>query len=270
MYLFKRYYFFFLIFFIFFFSTILQFKNCFSNILPYDMVYVPGDAYTLLFKENEDVTTHEVNYFFVDKYPVTNKNYLDFLYFNRKWAPIEIISFFSNKDYLLILLLNENFFLISNDPVVCVSWYSSIAFCKYFLKRLPLIDEWEYMSAATDNLPEGINNPTYIQKILSWYTNSIGKGEYSIKTMFSNYWNIFGLHSTIWEWVYDFNSIFAVGSSVEGNDSQQLLYCGAASENSVNPIDYIGFMRFAFRNSLDSTFAIINLGFRCVRITSVF
>lgn len=273
--LFKSYNFFFLnfIFYVSLYSLFVNIKTNYtfkylnsSMCFPYNMVYVPGDIYTLLFKENNNVTTHEVNYFFVDKYPVTNENYFNFIYLNKKWMPNEIISFFSNKDYLIMWLLNENFYLVLKDPIVNVSWYSSFAFCKYYKKRLPTLDEWEYIASATDLTPDSINNPFYTQKILNWYTNLIGKSEYTIKNMFSNYWNIFGLHSIIWEWVYDFNSIIITGATIEGTENEQLLFCGGATDNSINPIDYVGFMRFAFRNSLDSSFSITSLGFRCVKI----
>ena len=258
---------FFIFIYFFFISTLVL--NTFNKsvdkfFLPTDMVYIPGDAYLLLFKEKGNIIRHEVSYFFVDKYPITNEKYLNFLRLNKKWEPRLIISFFSNKDYLTNWFLNENFFLIYENPVVGIPWYSALAYCKMFNKRLPTIDEWEYMSSVADKSYVGISSPQYIQKILNWYINSIGKNRYSIKTMFGNYWNIFGLHGIIWEWVYDFNSIIGLKSE-NTNNIEQLLFCGAATENSINPIDYVGFMRFAFRNSLDSIFSISSLGFRCVR-----
>lgn len=236
-----------------------------SEKIPYNMVYIPGDSYNILFKEVNDISKHEVSSFLIDKYPVTNKEFKEFIFNNDKWEPLNVISFFSNREYLNNWLLNDNFYLILKDPVVNVSWYACVAYCTSLDKRLPILDEWEYVSNATQNFPYGINDFEYIQKVLNWYINAIAKSEYIVKNMFYNYWNVFGLHGVIWEWVYDFNSIIIVGSEVEGGEQEQSLFCGAGAENSVNPVDYVGFMRYAFRNSLDSVFSLSSLGFRCVK-----
>lgn len=257
------------IFFIFFFSVMtLNFVYAYnfnSKYVSSEMVYIPGDSYSLLFKENNDVVKHAVSSFLLDKKPITNMDFKNFVFLFRKWNPLDIISFFSNKEYLVAWLLNENKILIEDDPVVNVSWYACSAYCKGNGKRLPTIDEWEYVSSATLENSHNKNDFFYVQKVLSWYINTIGKSEYTTKNMFYNYWNVFGLYGIIWEWVYDFNSVIIIGADSEGGDQEQLLFCGAAAENSVNPIDYVGFMRFAFRNSLDSNFSLSSLGFRCAK-----
>lgn len=255
----------FFLFYIFFISSWGSVKFLTITSVPYDMVYVSGDSYTLLFKESNDVTKHEVMSFLIDKYPTTNRNYFNFIVFNFEWDPISILPFYGNSEYVLTWLLNENFFLIANDPVVNVSWYAGLFYCRFYDKRLPTIDEWEYVAMSTEVSSIGVYDFAYIQKILNWYTHRVGRSDYSVKNMFNNYWNVFGLHGIIWEWVYDFNSVIIIGTDSEGSDSEQLLFCGAASENSINPIDYVGFMRFSFRNSLDSVFSLSSLGFRCVK-----
>lgn len=246
----------------------IKFFSCkfFFISVPFDMVYIPGDFYGLFFKENNNVSTREVRSFLLDKYPITNEDFYKFILLDDKWSPLKINSFFSNKDYLLHWLLNENFSLIAKNPLVNVSWYTANEYCKVFGKRLPTLDEWEYVSSISEFFPgKHIDNFFYMQKILNWYINSFIFNTYDIRYLFGNYWNIFGLHGVIWEWVYDFNSIILIGSDFGGKEQDQVLFCGAAASNSVNPIDYVGFLRFIFRSNLESTYSLTSLGFRCAK-----
>ncbi len=69
----------------------------------------------------------------------------------------------------------------------------------------------------------------------------------------------------LWEWVHDFNSVILINTDAEGGGLEELLYCGATSANAIDPADYIAFLRFAFRNTLDANYTMIKLGFRCAK-----
>ena len=77
--------------------------------------------------------------------------------------------------------------------------------------------------------------------------------------------SIFGMHGIIWELVLDFNSVILLNSDSEGGGLEEVLYCGATATNAINPADYVAFMRFAFRNTLEANYTMPYLGFRCAK-----
>ncbi|QQG46964.1 MAG: formylglycine-generating enzyme family protein [Candidatus Azosocius agrarius] len=223
-----------------------------------NFVYISGGSYIPLFKEGDYTIVHNVNEFFIDTFFVTNIEYRKFIKNNIKWHNNKIKSVFSDANYLIHW---SNFIFIQNSPVVNVSWYACDSYCKSYNKRLPVIDEWEYI------LQNYIDND-YIHQILNWYTKPIKDILCSRESVSNNYnynYNVYGMSGIIWEWVEDFNSIIIIGSDSEGGDSEQLLFCGTAAVNSSNPSDYVAFMRFAFRSSLQAKYNISSLGFRCVK-----
>ena len=230
------------------------------------MVLIPSGGYTPLFKYGDDLSTDNiiVNKFYIDRYPVTNIQFKDFILKNPQWS-IENISFiFANKGYLNHWI-NSDFNIIANMPVVNISWFAANAYCLSIGSRLPLIDEWEYVGNASKFNSIGKNDPTYLQDILDWYVNSGEKGLIDIKYMEDNYWGVFGMHGVIWEMVQDFNSVILLNTDAEGGGLEEVLYCGATAVNAIDPSDYISFMRFAFRNSLEADYTMSCLGFRCVK-----
>ena len=249
----KKFIFFVLFFFIFFsfaFSINLFIQR--NNI-----IYIKEGFYIPLFKENEINNIYVKNYF-IDIYSVTNIEYRKFIKNNIFWNKNKIKNIFSDFNYLNHW--NKNFKYIQNSPIVNVSWYSCNEYCKLYNKRLPTIDEWEYIVYRSFN-----ENNNYIQEILNWYTKPVKPILTSRESINNNCCNVYGMNGIIWEWVKDFNSIVIIGSDSEGGDLEQLLFCGTASVNSVNPSDYVSFMRFSFRSSLQAKYNISSLGFRCVK-----
>jgi formylglycine-generating enzyme required for sulfatase activity len=71
------------------------------------------------------------------------------------------------------------------------------------------------------------------------------------------------MHGLVWEWTSDFNSVLISGESRQDVDVERNLFCGSASINATNLMDYAAFMRFAFRGSVKANYSIRTLGFRC-------
>ena len=100
--------------------------------------------------------------------------------------------------------------------------------------------------------------------ILGWYeknntyTNSVGK-------TFKNYYGIYDMHGLVWEWTFDFNSIFLSGESRKDKDTDKELFCGSGSVNATDLMNYAAFMRYAFRGSVKANYTTKNLGFRCAK-----
>jgi formylglycine-generating enzyme required for sulfatase activity len=81
----------------------------------------------------------------------------------------------------------------------------------------------------------------------------------------ANYWGVRDLHGLVWEWVLDYNSTLVSSDSRGGNGADRLPFCGVGGLALGAKEDYAGFMRFAFRSSLEARYTAATLGFRCAR-----
>ena len=61
------------------------------------------------------------------------------------------------------------------------------------------------------------------------------------------------MHGLVWEWTFDFNSIFLSGESRKDKDTDKDLFCGSGSVNATDLMNYAAFMRYAFRASIKQT-----------------
>jgi formylglycine-generating enzyme required for sulfatase activity len=232
----------------FFLIFAIFFSNC---IFAKNMMFIPNGTYVPLFKDNATTGIRHINEFLIDKYPVTNIEFFTFLLNNPQWDISNVKDIFSDTEYLFNLVEIDNFNSFIDYPVVNVSWFAADAFCNFYSNRLPTLDEWEYVAKSSD----------FNSNLLLNY-----KFEYvNIYNMPCNYLNVCGLHGFIWEWVLDFNSVILINSDSEGGNLEEVLYCGATSLTAIDPTDYISFIRFAFRNTLEANYTMNKLGFRCVR-----
>jgi len=53
------------------------------------------------------------------------------------------------------------------------------------------------------------------------------------------------------------------GESRADQSIERTLYCGAGAAGATDFENYAAFMRYAFRSSLQASYCIANLGFRC-------
>ena len=228
------------------------------------MANIKGSRYIPLY--GRDSTVVEVQDFQLDKYPVTNQQFLEFLKKNPKWQKSKVLKLYADDNYLrqfkndTTLNDNEN----QKSPVTYVSWFAAKAYCECQGKRLPTIDEWEYAAMADEEIPDARRKPSYNQKILSWYEtprtdkNTIGNSP-------ENYWGVYDLHGLVWEWTLDFNSVLISGESRKDFDKDSNLFCGSAAIGATDLMNYAAFMRYAFRGSIKARFSIKTLGFRCAK-----
>jgi len=253
-----------LCFFVVIFSFILN--GVFAAEKSSNMVFIPKGSYIPLFKFDEDVSDDRifVDSFFIDKYPITNYEFKTFILNNLKWSVDNVSEIFVDRGYLSHWH-DFDFETIKNYPVVNVSWFAANAYCSDIGARLPYIDEWEYVASSSQDNPIGKDDPGYLQDVLDWYLNSQAKSLIDVEFMQKNYWGVFGMHGVIWELVKDFNSVILLNTDSEGGGLEEVLYCGATATNAIDPADYVAFMRFAFRNSLEANYTMSHLGFRCVK-----
>lgn len=229
------------------------------------MVAIPGGYYTPFLQSSDKIERVRVQPFYLDIHAVTNREFLDFVKANPKWAKSKASSLFIDVRYMNDW---ENDFDIGNDkilnsPVTNVSWFAAQAYAKWVGKRLPTMYEWEYAASSLPvDLPKNVAATTYI---LNWYGKPTPKFLPNVKSTFKNEFGVYDMLGLVWEWVYDFNSIMTGGDSRSYGDVNKGLFCAAGGQNAINKEDYASFMRFAFRENLKAAYSVRNLGFRCAK-----
>jgi formylglycine-generating enzyme required for sulfatase activity len=205
----------------------------------------------------------KVQPFYLDVHAVTNGEFLQFVKANPQWKRSRIPGVFADSNYLKQwagdLRIGDD--RIINSPVTNISWFAANAYCKWKGKRLPTMDEWEFAAgAAPVNAKPG---DKLSRIILEWYDHPNPAVLPPVRSTYRNRLGIYDMHGLIWEWVDDFNSVMPAG----GNQGRggNAFYCGAASAGTANKEDYAAFMRYAFRQSLQATYTIGSLGFRCAQ-----
>ncbi len=229
-----------------------------------NMVLIPNGYYTPLFKDQDSPVTIEVNSFYMDQYPITNKQFDAFINKNPKWNKKNIKLIFSDRNYLKHFLENS-MQDIAEQPVTNVSWFAARAYCRSVNKRLPTTNEWEYVAKASHDLADGSQQPEYKQQILEWYSRPATDTLPNVYDTPVNYWKVHGLHGVVWELVSDFNTALVTGESRGDTHLDKQLFCGAGAASSVDPGDYAAFMRYAMRSSYSAHYTIESLGFRCAK-----
>ncbi len=229
-----------------------------------DMVLIKGSRYLPLY--GRDSTVVEVKDFEMDIYPVTNSQYVTFVKQYPKWQKSNALGLFTDTSYLAnwktdtLLQDTQN----PNSPITYVSWFAAKAYCECQGKRLPTVDEWEYVAMADETTKDARIKPEYNKQILSWYETP-RSNENTIGLTPKNIWGVYDLHGLVWEWTLDFNSVLITGESRKDVDKDNALFCGSAAVNATDLMNYAAFMRYAIRGSLKAKYAMKNLGFRCVK-----
>lgn len=224
-----------------------------------DMVQVPAGSFKMPAILNQKEI--KVEAFWIDKHPVTNSQFLAFVRKHPQWKKSQVKRLFSDGSYLQYWPSDESFGERSwaESPVVRVSWYAAREYCSSLGKRLPNIDEWEYVALMPFKNKEDIK-----AVILDWYGSGAQWPLPAVQAKEPNKIGVYDMHGLIWEWVEDFNSSLVTGESRADGALDKNLFCGAGAVGA-DPSDYAAFMRLAFRSSLQARYTVQNLGFRCVK-----
>jgi len=229
------------------------------------MVQIPAGNYLPFFGQDSLQEVH-VSSFLMDQTLVTNQEYLHFLHANPQWTKSQIKSLYADKNYLKNwksdFEIPEG--VSPNAPVTNVSWYAAKAYAQSLGKRLPTVDEWEFVGVANQKLPNAANDPEFTNQILASY--QIGERyKIPVKSAPPNYYGIYDMYGSVWEWTADFNSVMMTGESRNNNIKNENLFCAGASLTATDLKNYAAFIRFAMRGSVQANYCISNLGFRCVQ-----
>jgi sulfatase modifying factor 1 len=229
------------------------------------MVSISGGTFVPLYGATTKKPV-QVKPFKLDVYPVTNAQYLAFVKKYPAYSRSKMKGLFADKSYLSQWESDFSYGKnnLSNAPITNVSWFAAKKYCECQGKRLPSMDEWEYVAMADEKRIDARTKEEFNKYIMSWYekpksyANPIGK-------TFKNYWGVYDMHGLVWEWTADFNSIFLSGESRKDKDTDKNLFCGSGSVNATDLMNYAAFMRYAFRGSLKANYTTKNLGFRCAK-----
>ncbi len=240
-----------------------------ANAQPQNMMYVEGGDFMPFYHSSPD--SAHVNDFYIDKYPVTNAQFLVFLKENSKWRRSQIKPIFADKGYLRHwggdLDLGNKAEQIKNSPVTNISWFAARAYAKWKGKRLPTLDEWEYVASASQHKPLASRDENFVKQILNWYGKPNPQTLPAVGQNDSNYYGIYDMHGLIWEWVQDFNTVFISGESRGDQGKLNQFFCAAGSSAATDEdkSNYAAFLRYSFRGSLEANYSVGNLGFRTAK-----
>lgn len=230
-----------------------------------EMKKIEGGSYLgFIGKDSGRIVT--VDSFLIDDSPVTVSEYLEFLKKNPQWTKSHINRLYADNDYLHNW---EGDFEIPknvdpNSPVTNISWFAARAYARSVGKRLPTIDEWEYVGLADELTKDASSKPEFTEFILNSYQNK-KTYENPIKADKPNYYGVYDMYGMVWEWTSDFNSVMITGESRNDSATNETLFCSGAAVTTSDLKNYAAFIRFAMRGSLKADYTVNNLGFRCAK-----
>lgn len=232
------------------------------------MVFINGGSYKPFF--GLDTILVEVTPFLLDERPVTNAEFLRFVKANPQWRRSNVIRLYADTSYLYDwesdTTLPPN--RLPNAPICYVTWFAAKAYAESVSKRLPTLDEWEFVAMANEKMPNAREEKTYSDAIIDLYL--IKDRQYNpVKQSAPNYYGVYNIFDLIWEWTDDFNSVLTTGDSREVNTDNKGLFCGGGAASATDALNYAAFMRFGFRASLKANYSVSNLGFRCAKDTTI-
>ncbi len=223
-----------------------------------EMASIPGGSYRPLYLK-KDTPMISVKPFQIDKTPVTNAEFAQFIKGHPQWQRGKVGAKQAEPNYLKHWGKNGPQAADANKPATNVSWFAAHAYCAALGKRLPTTDEWEFVGLASELQANGSNEPSYNRTILSWYENG-SKGLKNIQQNKPNFYGVYDMHGLIWEWTSDFNSSQITSGTLKAAD-----FCGSGAVNSSDPSNYAAFLRYGIRTSLQPNFVLHNMGFRCAK-----
>ncbi len=231
------------------------------------MSELPTGVYRPLFRSADEPPVELVGAFLLDRLPVTNADYLEFVRANPRWQRSQVKRLFADEHYLQHWAgdLELGASAQPDQPVVWVSWFAAKAYAASQGKRLPTVAEWEYAAAASATRVDGGDDPEFQRALRHWYSTPSPESLSRVGAGLANHFGLHDLHGLIWEWTADFNTATVTGDARGDTGIERQLFCGAGSTGAKDPANFPAFMRYGFRSSLKAAYTVHNLGFRCAR-----
>lgn len=231
------------------------------------MVTVPAGVHRPLFVGPGETNAVPVEAFALDRFPVTNADFLEFVRANPRWRRSQVKRLFADEHYLKHWSddLDPGAAAAPDQPVVWISWFAAKAYARWQGKRLPTTAEWEFAASASPRRPDGANDPEFQRALRHWYSTPAPAQLPRVGAGLANCRGVHDLHGLVWEWTSDFNSALVTGDARGDTGIERQLFCGAGSAGATDTANFPAFMRYGFRSSLKAAYTIHNLGFRCAK-----
>ena len=241
--------------------------------------YVPlnGGEFRSILRNGAVDADSRVQPFALQRVPVTNRDYLDFVRIHPEWQRGQVPATLADGRYLRHwqepLELGSQ--AAPDQPVTHVSWFAARAYCESSNARLPTWKEWEFAAAADEHVADARHDPVWRQRILATLGRSPRSPLSAVGLAPPNLYGIHDLHGLICEWVEDFDTLFAprgrseqehAGMAMSPGDTA--MSCGAAALSVTDPENYPMILRLAVLSSLNRNSTTADLGFRCARSIS--
>lgn len=226
-----------------------------------DNPYLPvgGNARFQSALQGDKATSVEVRPFRMQRHPVTNGEFGDFVAAHPEWRRGAAAPVFVDADYLTQWQAPAEPGAATDQPVTRVSWFAAEAYCEAQDARLPTWYEWELAAAADAQRGDARADPAWRQAILDWYARPAGREPGAVEQSPANFYGLRDLHGLIWEWVQDANSLMSADEAAK--------FCGSGALNLQQKENFAVLMRVATLSSLRPANSMRSLGFRCVRPT---
>ncbi len=137
-------------------------------------------------------------------------------------------------------------------PVVCITWYQAMQYCKAYGMSLPTEAQWEYVAKAGDS-KSGTDRSVLSRR----------DGPQKINNRSPNSWGVYDMLGNVWEWIYDWYDpvSYTYDSGMDPKGSVVGLYRvirgGGWYSNASQA-------RVTNRQWFSPDFAEVSIGFRCV------
>lgn len=159
-----------------------------------------------------------VNSFFIDKYPVTNRQFEQFVAETGYLTEAEISGYgwrwhIRNQKWKRAAGWcwkhpagkNTDFPVGQDYPVVQISWKDAVHYCEWAGKRLPTETEWEYACRAGTNTRYFWGDDWEYKEIdnYAWYIRNSENRTHRVGQKLPNDWGLYDMCGNVWEWVSD-------------------------------------------------------------------
>ena len=259
-----------------------------------DMMLIPAGNF-LMGSNDENADNSEkplhtvyVDAFYMDKYLVTNAQYMEFVTANpqwrqpRKWYEWEesrqktsVTKQYHDGDYLKHWDENSYPEEKAHHPVTWVSWYAAMAYAQWVGKRLPTEAEWE--KAARGGLtsleyPWGNSIDANKANFSCNVDDTTPVGKYP-----ANRYGLYDMAGNVWEWCLDtYDADFYMNSTqqnpISGGNSVELAKNQLTNDDTIYRVlrggswlDAAQLVRSACRYKNTPTRTLARIGFRCVK-----
>lgn len=204
--------------------------------------------------------------FLIDKHPVTNRMFSQFL--NEVGNQVESgTKWFEDSAKNARLRWSGSCWLVmrnySEHPIVSVSWYGAVAYCRWVGGRLPTEAEWEKAARGFDDriYPWGNEAPTH--EHANYQGSQINTSPVGNLPKGASSFGLLDMAGNVWEWVSDWYEpdyyIRSVLINPRGPDSGVTKVMRGGSWFNIER-----HLKVSYRSYSNPGTCTANLGFRCV------